>query len=109
MILQYLSDEGYYASRAVVHDEANVKWKEREERGIEAKRLKQAILGSCTLHIYVVSSGLSANSSHTDGDWSEVEKLSTKPIVKNHRSFLYSLYKQQYLEYIEHREIQKVG
>jgi COMPASS component SWD3 len=47
MILQYLSDEGYYASRAVVHDEANVKWKEREERGIEAKRLKQAILGSC--------------------------------------------------------------
>ncbi|KAI8579143.1 hypothetical protein K450DRAFT_242969 [Umbelopsis ramanniana AG] len=86
MILQYLSDEGYYASRAVVQDEANVKWKEREERGIEAKRLKQAIL---------------------DGDWSEVEKLSTKPIVKNHRSFLYSLYKQQYLEYIEHREIQK--
>jgi hypothetical protein len=49
MILQYLSDEGYYASRAVVHDEANVKWKEREERGIEAKRLKQAILGSLFL------------------------------------------------------------
>jgi COMPASS component SWD3 len=44
----------------------------------------------------------------TDGDWAEVEKLSSKPIVKNHRSFLYSLYKQQYLEYIEHREIQKV-
>lgn len=86
MILQFLSDEGYYSSRAVVQDEANVKWKEREERGIEAKRLKQAIL---------------------DGDWPEVEKLSTKPIVKNHRSFLYSLYKQQYLEYIEHREIQK--
>ncbi|KAJ2959604.1 hypothetical protein NQZ79_g4942 [Umbelopsis isabellina] len=86
LILQYLSDEGYYASRAIVHDEANVKWKEREERGVEAKRLKQAIL---------------------DGDWAEVEKLSSKPIVKNHRSFLYSLYKQQYLEYIEHREIQK--
>jgi hypothetical protein len=53
MILQYLSDEGYYASRAVVHDEANVKWKEREERGIEAKRLKQAILGSCSLHFFL--------------------------------------------------------
>lgn len=47
LILQYLSDEGFYASRAIVHDEANVKWKEREERGVEAKRLKQAILGKC--------------------------------------------------------------
>lgn len=43
-----------------------------------------------------------------DGDWQEVEKLCTKPLVKNHRSFLYSIYKQQYLEYIERREIQKV-
>ena len=43
-----------------------------------------------------------------DGDWQEVEKLCTKPVVKNHRSFLYSIYKQQYLEYIERREIQKV-
>lgn len=107
MILQYLSDEGYYSSRAVVHDEANVKWKEREERGIEAKRLKQAILGKlltmlamCPFHQLIFF--------FLDGDWSEVEKLSSKPIVKNHRSFLYSLYKQQYLEYIEHREIQKV-
>lgn len=43
-----------------------------------------------------------------DGDWQEVEKLCTKPLVKNHRSFLYSIYKQQYLEYIERREVQKV-
>lgn len=43
-----------------------------------------------------------------DGDWQEVEKLCAKPLVKNHKSFLYSLYKQQYLEYIERREIQKV-
>lgn len=28
-------------------------------------------------------------------------------MVKNHRSFLYSVYKQQYLEYLERREIQK--
>lgn len=55
MILQYLSDEGYYASRAVVHDEANVKWKEREERGIEAKRLKQAILGKRTVAAWTIS------------------------------------------------------
>ncbi|CAO3687778.1 unnamed protein product [Umbelopsis vinacea] len=106
MILQYLSDEGYYSSRAVVHDEANVKWKEREERGIEAKRLKQAILGKL-LTMLAMSPFHQLIFLFLDGDWSEVEKLSSKPIVKNHRSFLYSLYKQQYLEYIEHREIQK--
>ncbi|KAI7859171.1 WD40-repeat-containing domain protein [Circinella umbellata] len=86
IVMQYLSDEGYHASQAVLYDETNVKWKEREERTIEVKRLKKAIL---------------------DGDWQEVEKLCTKPVVKNHRSFLYSIYKQQYLEYIERREIQK--
>ncbi|CDS02671.1 hypothetical protein LRAMOSA00076 [Lichtheimia ramosa] len=86
IIMQYLADEGFHASQAVLYDETNVKWKEREERTIEVKRLKKAIL---------------------DGDWQEVEKLCTKPLVKNHRSFLYSIYKQQYLEYIERREIQK--
>lgn len=86
IIMQYLQDEGYHASQSVLYDETNVKWKEREERTIEVKRLKKAIL---------------------DGDWQEVEKLCTKPLVKNHRSFLYSVYKQQYLEYLERREIQK--
>ncbi|KAI9323883.1 WD40-repeat-containing domain protein [Dichotomocladium elegans] len=86
IIMQYLADEGFHASQAVLYDETNVKWKEREERTIEVKRLRKAIL---------------------DGDWQEVEKLCSKPLVKNHRSFLYSVYKQQYLEYIERREIQK--
>ncbi|PKC08099.1 WD40 repeat-like protein [Rhizophagus irregularis] len=86
MIIQYLSDEGYTASKMTVYDEANVKWHEREERIVEVKRLKKAIL---------------------DGDWAEVDKLSAKPLVKNHKSFLYAVYKQQYLEYIEHQEIQK--
>ncbi|KAI8371348.1 WD40-repeat-containing domain protein [Radiomyces spectabilis] len=86
IIMQYLADEGYHASQSVLYDETNVKWKEREERIVEVKRLKKAIL---------------------DGDWQEVEKLCTKPLVKNHRSFLYSVYRQQYLEYIERREIQK--
>lgn len=53
MILQYLSDEGYYSSRTVVHDEANVKWQEREERAGEAKRLKKAILGECPLNLVI--------------------------------------------------------
>lgn len=42
-----------------------------------------------------------------DGDWPEVDRICTKPIVKNQKAFLYSVYKQQYLEYIEHHEIQK--
>ncbi|KAI7862456.1 WD40-repeat-containing domain protein [Spinellus fusiger] len=86
IIMQYLQDEGYHTAQAVLYDETNVKWKEREERTVEAKRLKKAIL---------------------DGDWQEVEKLCTKPLVKHHRSFLYSIYKLQYLEYIERREMQK--
>lgn len=46
MIMQYLSDEGYHTSQAVLYDETNVKWKEREERTMEAKRLRKAILGN---------------------------------------------------------------
>lgn len=45
IIMQYLSDEGYHTSQAVLYDETNVKWKEREERTMEAKRLRKAILG----------------------------------------------------------------
>ncbi len=46
MIIQYLSDEGYTSSKMTVYDEANVKWHEREERIVEVKRLKKAILGN---------------------------------------------------------------
>ena len=35
-----------------------------------------------------------------------MDKLCPK-VIKNHKGFLYAAYKQQYLEYIEHREIQK--
>ncbi|KAL1916932.1 uncharacterized protein VTP21DRAFT_5129 [Calcarisporiella thermophila] len=86
MILQYLSDEGYHASKTLLQDETNVKWHEREEKLAEARRLKKAIL---------------------DGDWVEVEKLCSKSLVKNQKAFLYALYKQQYLEYIENHEFQK--
>lgn len=51
IIMQYLQDEGYHASQSVLYDETNVKWKEREERTIEVKRLKKAILGK----IYILS------------------------------------------------------
>ncbi|KAJ3086995.1 hypothetical protein HK102_012019 [Quaeritorhiza haematococci] len=86
VITQYLNDEGYHASKLTLLDEANVKSREREEQAIEIKRMRKAIL---------------------EGDWPEVDKLCSKPLVKNQKSFLYAVYKQQYLEYIEHHEIQK--
>jgi len=54
MIIQYLHDEGYQASKMTVHDEAIVKWYEREELHEEAQKAKKAILGlySNWIHIY---------------------------------------------------------
>ncbi|KAI9590859.1 WD40-repeat-containing domain protein [Syncephalis fuscata] len=86
MILQYLSNEGYQASKITLYDEANVKRHERDEHQAEIRRLKKAIL---------------------EGDWSEVDKLCTKPLIRHQKSFLYAVYRQQFLEYIEHHEIQK--
>ncbi|CAG8461370.1 10173_t:CDS:10 [Ambispora gerdemannii] len=86
MVMQYLSDGGYNASKTTLYDEANLKWHEREEHVVEVKRLKKAIL---------------------EGDWAEVDKLCAKPLIKNQKSFLYAVYKQQYLEYIEYQEMQK--
>ncbi|KAI9143299.1 WD40-repeat-containing domain protein [Paraphysoderma sedebokerense] len=86
MVIQYLNDEGYQGSKMTVQDEANVKYHEHEEQQLEIRRLRKAIL---------------------DGDWAEVDKLCSKPLVKNHKSFLYAIYKQQYLEHVEHHEIQK--
>jgi len=45
MIIQYLHDEGYQASKMIVHDEAIVKWYEREELHEEVQKAKKAILG----------------------------------------------------------------
>jgi len=86
MIIQYLHDEGYQASKMTVHDEAIVKWYEREELHEEAQKAKKAIL---------------------EGAWQDLEKIQLKPLVKNHNIFLYEVYKQQYLEYIENHDIQK--
>ncbi|KAJ3217881.1 hypothetical protein HK099_005307 [Clydaea vesicula] len=86
IISQYLSDEGYLASKLVLLDEANLKSQEREERILDAKRVKKAIL---------------------EGDWPEVDRICSKPLVKNQKSFLYHVYKQQFLEYIERHEVQK--
>ncbi|KAJ3269101.1 hypothetical protein HDV01_001874 [Terramyces sp. JEL0728] len=86
LIIQYLQDEGYYACTMTIMDEANLKQAERLEQQSEIKRMKKAIL---------------------DGDWAEVDKLCARPFMRNHKSFLYAAYEQQFLEYIDHHEIQK--
>ncbi len=45
MIAQYLNDEGYLASKTTLLDEANMKLQEREERLLDIKRLRKAIMG----------------------------------------------------------------
>ncbi|CDR98824.1 related to TAF5-subunit of TFIID and SAGA complexes [Sporisorium scitamineum] len=86
MIDQWLADEGFGATRQLLMEEAGIKRREREEAGLDARRLRGHIL---------------------EGDWPEVDKLLQKPLVKNHKAFLYAVYKQQFLEHIEHREFQK--
>ncbi|SPO38984.1 related to TAF5 - subunit of TFIID and SAGA complexes [Pseudozyma flocculosa] len=86
MVDQWLADEGFGATRQVLMDEAGTKQREREEAGLDARKLRGCLL---------------------EGDWPEVDKLLGKPLVKNHKAFLYAVYKQQFLEHIEHREFQK--
>ncbi|KAI8840284.1 WD40-repeat-containing domain protein [Chytridium lagenaria] len=86
MIGQYLGDEGYLASKMTLLDEAVLKTHERDDRQSDIRRIKKAIV---------------------EGDWPEVDKLCSKPIMKNQKAFLYAMYKQQFLEYVEHHEVQK--
>eukprot|EP01137_Pigoraptor_chileana_P022042 Opistho-2@86488 len=86
MMVQYLQNEGYNASKVVLQDEASVKLNEIRTDQSHVKRMRKALL---------------------EGDWPEVEKLCTKSMFRNYRSFLYSVYKQQYLEHIERSEHQK--
>eukprot|EP00246_Nothoceros_aenigmaticus_P017230 TRINITY_DN828_c0_g3_i2.p1 TRINITY_DN828_c0_g3~~TRINITY_DN828_c0_g3_i2.p1 ORF type:complete len:336 (-),score=50.75 TRINITY_DN828_c0_g3_i2:732-1637(-) len=86
MIIQYLQDEGYDASMMTVQDEANVKINEQVRHRSHFKRIKTAIL---------------------DGEWAEVEKLVQKTSLKDHKTFLYNVYKEQFLELIDQFEYQK--
>ncbi|KAJ3281957.1 hypothetical protein HDU79_010366, partial [Rhizoclosmatium sp. JEL0117] len=88
MIAQYLTDEGFHSAKTTLLDEANVKVGERQDLAYDVKRVKKCIL---------------------EGDWPEVDRLfaTSKPLIKNQKAFLYAVYKQQFLEYIDHHEIQK--
>ncbi|KAL3683464.1 hypothetical protein R1sor_001486 [Riccia sorocarpa] len=86
MIIQYLQEEGYFASMMTIQDEANVRVNENLRYRSQIKRIKTAIM---------------------DGEWSELEKLVQKTPLKDNQQFLYNFYKQQYLELIEQMEYQK--
>jgi COMPASS component SWD3 len=51
IIEQYLSDEGFLATKLVLHDEAHLKAKERDERAAEGRKLRRAILGAYPHHL----------------------------------------------------------
>ncbi|RKP01996.1 hypothetical protein CXG81DRAFT_2085, partial [Caulochytrium protostelioides] len=89
MIAQYLQDAGYASAHMTLLDECNVRAQAAAQQQHLARRMRRAIL---------------------DGDWLEVDALVQRqpPLLVNHaRAFLYAAYKQQYLEYVEHRELQK--
>ena len=86
LITQYLQEQGYHHSTMTILDESKLKISERLQEQHEIKRMKKAILM---------------------GDWPEVDRLCARPLMKNHKAFLYAAYEQQYLEYIEHHELQK--
>ncbi|KAJ1992833.1 hypothetical protein H4R33_000880 [Dimargaris cristalligena] len=87
MIVQFLGDEGYQISKNTVCDETGVKQLAQMNKIQEIRRLKKAIL---------------------DGEWTEVEKLCTKSLVKHQKSFLYMVFRQQFLEHIDLHEYQKL-
>eukprot|EP00158_Paraphelidium_tribonemae_P006014 Partr_v1_DN27631_c0_g1_i4_m65018 putative WD40 len=86
IILQYLHEENLPASRITLHDEANCKWKEWEEQQLDMLKIRKSIL---------------------DGEWAEVDKLCGKTFMRNQKPLLYAVYRQQYLELIDARDLQK--
>eukprot|EP01087_Luapelamoeba_hula_P022214 TRINITY_DN7906_c0_g1_i1.p1 TRINITY_DN7906_c0_g1~~TRINITY_DN7906_c0_g1_i1.p1 ORF type:complete len:601 (+),score=60.46 TRINITY_DN7906_c0_g1_i1:221-1804(+) len=86
MVIQYLHDCDYSASFLTLQDEANLKIFEQIHQRSHIKYMGIAIL---------------------EGDWAEVDKLANKHTFSSSKSFLYALYKQQYLELIEKQEYQK--
>jgi COMPASS component SWD3 len=83
----YLQQEGYSATAFALQDEANVKLRDKAHKHAQVKRMRQAVL---------------------DGDWDTVRKLAHKHVLRrNHRSALYLIYRQEYLELIDRHEYQR--
>ncbi|CAD6962906.1 unnamed protein product [Tilletia controversa] len=87
MMEQWLTDEGFHATKQALMEEAGHKRREQTDAAHDARKLKKALL---------------------EGDWAEVDSLVSKPqLVKNHKAFQYAVYKLHFLEHIEHREYEK--
>jgi COMPASS component SWD3 len=83
----YLQQEGYSATAFALQDEANVKLRDKAHKYAQVKRMRQAML---------------------EGDWDSVRKLANKHVLRrNHRSALYLIYRQEYLELIDRHEYQR--
>mmetsp|Transcript_6953 Transcript_6953/g.9033 ORF Transcript_6953/g.9033 Transcript_6953/m.9033 type:complete len:1004 (+) Transcript_6953:244-3255(+) len=88
MIGLYLHKEGFSLSAMTLQDEVNMKIIEKEDLRIMARKVYDSIIA---------------------GEWDSVRKLLRKEMIlgENYRKFLYSLYKQEYLELITKEETQK--
>ncbi|WFD20883.1 hypothetical protein MCAP1_003137 [Malassezia caprae] len=95
IITQWLADEGFGAARQALLEEAGLNLRESEDEKNEKWKLRNYLLGAYFLLT-------------KEGNWPEVEKICAKPFLKGHKAFLYAMYRQQFLEIIEHREYQKV-
>ncbi|WFD32443.1 hypothetical protein MSPP1_003490 [Malassezia sp. CBS 17886] len=86
IVVQWLDDEGFGASRQALLDEAGINLRVQEDKLAEQRKMRSYLL---------------------EGNWPEIDKLCTKPQFKDNKALLYVIFKQQYLEHIEHREFQK--
>ena len=109
MILTYLQDEGYVLSKTVLQDEANIKAAAGRERSNDLKAFRKAVRGPfsrrqsrwpcpplrspCAVDVRCRRC--------SEGDFAEAEKLVPKLGLKNAKSLLYAVHKQQYLEWID--------
>lgn len=84
MIGMYLQEEDLIASAVTLQDEAQIKLQKRNEMNERSQ------------HVYSLIS---------NGDWPAIREVSLKGLLgRNHRRFLYALYRQEYLELVSRGE-----
>ena len=116
LILQYLQDEGYTTSFMTMQDEANVKLAEQQTQRTVFKRMRKAILGITPTHKRSFGPRLALHQRRLacrftrlrarlhlcircpDGDWIEVDKLSSKISFQQQKSFLCAAYRERLVE-----------
>jgi len=86
ILIQYLQDEGYFAASLVLSDEVSAKKVEQKVSSEHRTKMKQAILS---------------------GDWTEVKVLCSEIPFKHDKAFLYEVYKQAFLEFVEAKDYER--